>query len=672
MPRKKSAARKAREEAVVSDEVVAHLKNTTSAPFAPAPAPVEKKTKKGGNGFLDESDEEDLGELKINEDYAKRFQHNKEREERQRLEVKHARDLVNAEDPEDDEDSETDSEDETEDEDAELLTPAVDAAILKTIAKIRSGDKELFDKDKPFNFEEAERELQKQRKEAREKAKESKPMFLKDYHRRNLLEGGGDEDEDMADADADFGAQMREKYDMTHVQEQAKLKAEISSAFHAGAEEDEDDDDLLVARKKGNEEMADEEDGYKKFLIEAAGDEELKQWLDKAKKDKDIKVTEVAYDDEEKGEEFLMNFIMNRGWMDKDASRVPTYDEIVQEDEDEFDDRVDHFENAYNFRYEEAGAADIVGHARNITSVRRKDDKRKAARDARNERKELEKQQKLEELRRLKNLKRKEIEEKLKKIAEITGSETVPFDDVDLEGEFDPERWDRKMQEAFDDKYYEGKDTKPTFDDDIDIDDIVPEFSKKNAKNKPATMVDENGEEIIMDADYAVEGERARTSRKEKRKEILDKKRKLDDYIDNHYQLDYEDMIGDLPTRFKYRTVESEDFGLSPADILLADDTQLNEFIGLKKLNPFRTREQVMKDKRKYAKKKRLQQWRQEVFGKEVEKAQREKMRQQRAAAEAEAKGEDVGEAVEGGEENGEQSGKRKRRKKSKKAAVEE
>ncbi|BFZ61822.1 hypothetical protein YB2330_002898 [Saitoella coloradoensis] len=49
---------------------------------------------------------------------------------------------------------------------------------------------------------------------------------------------------------------------------------------------------------------------------------------------------------------------------------------------------------------------------------------------ARRERKKLEKQQKLEQLQRLKNLR--------EKIAEITGSETVPKDVVDLEGEFEP------------------------------------------------------------------------------------------------------------------------------------------------------------------------------------------------------------------------------------------
>jgi hypothetical protein len=44
---------------------------------------------------------------------------------------------------------EEDSEElESEDEDGEELTPGVDAAILRTLAKIRRGDPEIYDKEK--------------------------------------------------------------------------------------------------------------------------------------------------------------------------------------------------------------------------------------------------------------------------------------------------------------------------------------------------------------------------------------------------------------------------------------------------------------------------------------------------------------------------------------------
>lgn len=86
-------------------------------------------------------------------------------------------------------------------------------------------------------------------------------------------------------------------------------------------------------------------------------------------------------------------------------------------------DKVDRFESAYNFRFEEEGGAQLVSHARDIDgSVRKKDNRRKLQRQARSDRKEEEKSQKTEELKRLKNLKMKEIEERLRKIQEITGN----------------------------------------------------------------------------------------------------------------------------------------------------------------------------------------------------------------------------------------------------------
>jgi protein KRI1 len=67
-----------------------------------------------------------------------------------------------------------------------------------------------------------------------------------------------------------------------------------------------------------------------------------------------------------------------------------------------------------------------------------------------------------------------------------------------------------------------------------------------------------------------------------------------------------------LPTRFKYAKVDKETFGLEGAEILLAEDAQLNSLMSIKKLAPYRSREVVDRDIAKYSKskKKKLREFR--------------------------------------------------------------
>lgn len=124
---------------------------------------------------------------------------------------------------------------------------------------------------------------------------------------------------------------------------------------------------------------------------------------------------------------------------------------------------------------------------------------------------------------------------------------------------------------------------KPSWNDDIDITDIVPpetDSKKKGKKDKKKKKKKEEDMEEGVDVDemdvdvLATEAESSKG-----------KKRKLaDEDLEELYALDFNSMVGDLPTRFKYMNVLPQAYGLTPTEILLADDNELNEYVGLRKI----------------------------------------------------------------------------------------
>lgn len=108
-------------------------------------------------------------------------------------------------------------------------------------------------------------------------------------------------------------------------------------------------------------------------------------------------------------------------------------------------------------------------------------------------------------------------------------------------------------------------------------------------------------------------------------------------------KLDYEDNIGGLKTRFKYRSVPKEDYGLSTDDILKLKDKELNQLVGLKRMAPYR--EERGKFRPNYGMMKDLQlgqqqkhaKWQQHQEGRQQRKAQAQPKKQQQHTSTADA-----------------------------------
>jgi len=256
-------------------------------------------------------------------------------------------------------------------------------------------------------------------------------MYLKDYHRRNLLqtlEGGTDE---------------TPLHVTTYDEEQRALK----EAFHTSLLEDEEDEDLIKPKSRSKIDKETEEQEYQQFLRNSLQDEasqNLLQQLTSLASAPEGKQVET----EDDGEAFLAKYLLNRGWLEPST----THPALYEEDETDDDDKAEEFETQYNFRYEQPGAGEVITHARTLSTARRGDERRKKERERKRAAKEAEKNREMEEIARLRNLRRMELEERIRRIEGVAGA--GGWTEKDLEGDFDPEEWDNRMQGVFDDDYY--------------------------------------------------------------------------------------------------------------------------------------------------------------------------------------------------------------------------
>ncbi|KAJ4970149.1 hypothetical protein NE237_003248 [Protea cynaroides] len=540
-------------------------------------------------------DDDNHSKIEINKEFARRFEHNKKREDLQRLEDLKKKGLAG-----DTDDSSLESS-EDEDEDDLIVSGKKDLEFLNALIKVKNRDPILKQKDaKLFDYDGEEEEEEEEAKKP--KSTKDKPMYLKDVVAKQLIEEG---------------PEFEESNTTSGVKSYSETQEDLRQALLNAAEEaSEGDDGDLFTEKKGNQgdNVEDAEDG---------NDDEIQTRLD-----------EYFGEDENLDDKqmFLKNFFLNKMWVDKDKKSLkPSGPDVygVSEDEEEIE-KQEKYEAEYNFRYEEGAGDRVLGHSRIAEgSVRKKENARKVQRKSKKERMAQAELERKEELKHLKNLKKKEIMEKLDKIRAIAGiadDGACALEEDDLEEDFDPEDFDRKMKQMFDENYYEAADADPDFcsDRDEDDDDLrKPNFEKEDellglpkgwessrsaegflaAREK--TLRCKTGPMDVGSSDDQDQKEesQAGSKRKRKGKMSLQEKAFQGNAWDEYYNLDYEDTIGDIKTRFKYTSVPSKRYGLSAAEILMMDDKELNQYVSLKKLAPYREREWKIHNIKRYEQK---------------------------------------------------------------------
>jgi len=534
-----------------------------------------------------DSENEDISNIKIDEEYARRFEHNKRREDLQRYEELKKKGVIGSPSHSEDDESESESSD---DDNVNNFNTKSEKEFFDALIKVKKKDPVLKQKD--VKLFESDHSSEDESDDEKSKDKEKKSMFLKDVVAKHLIEEGpdfGDKEDETNEKGISNGGKK------TYADEQEELK----QAFLKAAEKDGlGDEDFLTLKEKTGEDKVESED------------EEFEEKLD------------AYFDDSNENSLFLKNYFKNKMWVDKNAENLNVGEEDLQEISD--DEIEIERQEEYEVSFQENPGDRVLGHARKVEdSVRKKTNSRKEQRKSKEEREAIRQKERDEELKHLKNVKMQEIQEKVKKIKKIAGindGDIIPLSTAELEKEFDPEEYDRMMKKAFDAKYYNEEDVDPDFGSEGEEDMEKPDFEKEDdllglpkdwdecgsdggflaAREKALKAKIENTSDDLMEGetekeDIPEEG----SSRKRKRKTaLLEKARQI--MMDEYYKLDYEDTVGDLKTRFKYTKTKPNRFGLDTPEILLIDDKELNQHISLKKLAPYQEEELKLSKQKRY------------------------------------------------------------------------
>ena len=397
--------------------------------------------------------------LKINQDFAQKFTYMKKREAIEKGKAKYGKDYVHQEE------KESESDNESEDSEAGMINEKVMTKFIETYIKLKDGNlaKEfLVNKDPVFNDEDF---VNENKKKKADKIQFSVNDALMEYTGQDIVEEGEDNIYSVG-------------YETKKIVKEDKEKTEFLKKL--------DEDEVEEGNNPSNEEEGDFiDDGFLKVkpnssivVYEDTNDDKkeekveedfenlgLDQVMAKARiKPKGLNTDllgQIWGDDKnlDKNEKFLRNYILSEAWLENEEHKINKKLVLVDREDEDKDEQFDEYEFKYNHRFEEEGGANITTYQRNIPdSYRIKDDSRSQKRKDREIRKEEETKKIRTELQKANDVKKEEIKKKMQLIEKVAGTDRIKEIIDELEDEFDPVKFDEKMNKIFNAEYYENKD----------------------------------------------------------------------------------------------------------------------------------------------------------------------------------------------------------------------
>ena len=429
---------------------------------------------------------DDINKLNINKEFKERFQHNEHRKKIEKMKSKYGKNFpIKEEDNYSNEEEEEDSELlESEDSEGELDNEIIRDKFINTLLELKDKKetKKLLEDKKPiFNDEDFKEKRIKKHNEEDKKIEYNINNALMDINDDNL------EDENNVYS-INYKPKSKEDDKKEKNEFIKKANEEIKKVNEKEEEEDDFFDNGLLKKKNKKDnsnddissQMSKESNKIKNETNEEAEERIKKMTIEEAlKKSKintkniNMKLLNEIWGDDKKlssDDRFLRNYILSECWLEKDPNAINKNLLLIDKEDEENEDNFEKFESKYNHRFEEEGGANIITYTRF-----KKDDKRSIKRKEHDIRKQEENMKLKDKIREKDKEIAKELKKKVDKLEKIAGTEKVKelVEEIEKEGNFDIKVLEKKMNDIFNDEYYNEK---------LDKNEIE-KFEKKEEEN---------------------------------------------------------------------------------------------------------------------------------------------------------------------------------------------